>query len=145
VDVARRASKLFDHLIVAVYDRPSKRMLFTPEERMELFRASVRDLPNVEVRGYSGLTVDFARRLQAAALVRGLRATSDFEYEYQMTTMNRHLQPAIETVFLMTSVAHAYLSSSLIKEVAAEGAVLDGLVEPHVAGALRAKFASKDA
>lgn len=142
VDIARRAARLFDRVIVAVYDRPAKALLFSPAERIELFRASLDQAGahDVLVEGYSDLTVHYARERGADAVVRGLRALTDFEYEYQMTTMNRHLQPEVETVFLMTSLEFAYLSSTLIKEVAAGGAALEGLVPPMVAEALTARL-----
>jgi pantetheine-phosphate adenylyltransferase len=139
-DLARRAAQLFDRLIVAVYDRPEKQLLFSGRERIEMFQQAMADLANVEVVGYSGLTIDFARRQGAGYLVRGLRAASDFEYEYQLNSMNRHLAPALETVFLVTAMQHWFLSSSLIKEVAREGARLDGLVSDHVAEALHARL-----
>lgn len=135
-----RAAQIFEHVIVAVLDLPRKPLVFTLEERVQLVREGVQSIPNISVEGYSGLTVEYARHERAAALVRGLRATSDFEYEYQMTTMNRHLEPGVETIFMMTSLKYAYLSSSLIKEVAALGAKLDGLVPDHVAESLTAKF-----
>jgi len=142
IDIARRAARLFDQLIVAVYDRPAKSLLFAPDERIGLFRSSLdaADGHAVLIEGYSGLTVNYARSRGASAVVRGLRAITDFEYEYQMTTMNRHLEPSVETVFLMTSLEFAYLSSTIIKEVAAGGAALDGLVPPLVAEALRGRF-----
>lgn len=124
-------------------DSPRKSLLFTVEERVEMFRKSVRAVANLTVEGYSGLTVGYAHEAGAAALVRGLRATSDFDYEYQMTTMNQHLQPAVETVFMMTSLNHAYLSSSLIKEVAGFGADLAGLVPDFVAEALAQRLLRK--
>jgi len=139
LDIARRAARIFDELIVAVFDRPAKTLLFSPEERIALFRESIGDEVDgcrVVVQGYSALTVQYARSMGAVAIVRGLRAVIDFEYEYQMTTMNRHLEPDIETVFLMTSLRYAYLSSSLLKEVAKGGADIDGLVPPTVAEAL---------
>lgn len=135
--MAQRAASLFDQVIVAVFDRPTKGLAFSGEERIGLFARAMAEVPNVEVRGYGGLTIDFAREHAARFLIRGLRATSDFEYEYQMNTMNRHLEPTIETIFLMTSLKYAYLSSSLIKEVAAQGAHLEGLVPDFVAAALR--------
>ena len=143
LDIARRAARLFDQLVVAVFDRPAKSLLFDPEERMALFRTSLEgaDTPNIIVEGYHELTVQYARRRGAVAIVRGLRAVADFEYEYQMTTMNRHLEAQVETVLLMTSPEHAFLSSSLIKEVAAGGATLEGLVPPPVAEALQARLA----
>lgn len=140
VDIVQRAAGLFDHVIVAIYERPNKALAFSTDERIELFAQALGDLPNVEVTGYSGLTIDFARQRQAGFLVRGLRATTDFEYEYQLNTMNRHLAPTIESVFLMTSLQYAYLSSSLIKEVAAQGAPLEGLVPEVVARALRSRL-----
>jgi pantetheine-phosphate adenylyltransferase len=140
VDIARRAARLFDQVIVAVFDRPSKPLTFTGSQRIELFGRAMQSVKNVEVRSYNGLTIDFARAHAARFLIRGLRATSDFEYEYQMNTMNRHLEPAIETIFLMTSLEYAYLSSSLIKEVAAQGAHLVGLVPDFVAEALRGVY-----
>jgi pantetheine-phosphate adenylyltransferase len=141
VDIARRAGAIFDRVMVAVVaDRPSKRLLFAADERVALFRQALAGVPNVEVEPYDGLTVDAARRAGAGFIVRGLRGTSDFEYEYQMTTMNRHLAPTVETVFLVTALEHLYLSSSLIKEVAAQGGSLDGLVPAHVAEALRARL-----
>ncbi len=143
VDVVRRSANIFDRVIVAIYDRPAKALLFSVEERVDLFRRSVEGLPNVRVEPYSTLTVFYAKAVGACAIVRGLRATSDFDYEYQMTTMNRHLLPEIETVFIMASLEHVYLSSSLIKEVAAQGASLDRLVPDHVAKALKEKFARR--
>jgi pantetheine-phosphate adenylyltransferase len=142
VDIAHRAAVIFDRVIVAVYDRPAKSLVFDAQERVRLFQDAI-SMENIEVTTYSGLTVDFARERGAVAILRGLRATSDFEYEYQMTTMNRHLSPSIEAVFLMTSLEYAYLSSSLIKEVAAQGAALDGLVPDNVAAALRARHPSR--
>jgi pantetheine-phosphate adenylyltransferase len=142
LDVVRRAACLFDQVVVAVYDRPAKSLVFTPEERIRLFRASVEaaGLTNVAVEGYSDLTVKYARQRGACAVVRGIRGVADFEYEHQLTMMNRHLEPGIETVFLLTSVQFAHLSSSLIKEVAAGGAALEGLVPPPVAEALLARL-----
>lgn len=140
IDVAVRAARLFDELLVAVVDRTSKSLLFSLEERIELFRRSVAAVGNIRVEGYRGLTVEYARQCGAAALVRGLRTSPDFEYEHQLTTMNRHLRPEVETVFLLTAREHTHLSSSLIKEVASLGANLDGLVPPLIARALREKF-----
>ena len=139
LDLVRRAAQLFDHVIVAVYDRPEKRLSFTTEERVELVRATVRELHNVEVASYATLTVDYAIARGAQAIIRGLRATSDFDFEFQVALMNRHLNPRIEAVFLMTSLEHAHLSSTLVKEVAALGADIEGLVPPAVAAALRQK------
>jgi pantetheine-phosphate adenylyltransferase len=134
-----RAAVLFDEVIIAVYDRPAKSLLFTPEERIALTSECVRALPNgqrITVEGYSALTVQYARRRGACTIVRGLRPVNDFASESQMATMNRHLEPEVDTVFLMTSPQFAFLSSSLIKEVARGGANIDGLVPSGVAAAL---------
>jgi pantetheine-phosphate adenylyltransferase len=143
VDIATRAAHLFDHVVVGVIDRPSKPFLFSQAERVELFRGALDGAENITVRGYSGLTVVYAKQLGATALVRGLRAAPDFEYEHQLTAMNRHLQPDLETVFLMTTPGRTHLSSSLIKEVAAQGVDLLGLVPAHVATALTQKLLAR--
>src|SRR5581483_9980070 len=115
LDVARRAAQIFDRVLVAVVaGRVGKRLVFSTEERVEMFRQALQGVDNVDVVPYEGLTVDFAQARGAAFIVRGLRGTSDFEYEYQMTTMNRHLAPGVDTVFMMTALEHLYLSSSLI-------------------------------
>lgn len=139
VDVVRRAARIFDRVVVAVYDTPAKGVLFSTAERVAMAREAVEDLPNVEVSSYSGLTIEYATGLGARAIIRGLRATSDFEFEFQLALMNRHLSPDIEAMFLMTSLEHAHLSSSLVKEVAHLGGNLDGLVPDHIAAALRTK------
>jgi pantetheine-phosphate adenylyltransferase len=139
VDLIRRSSQLFDRVIVAVYDTPNKRLLFSTEERVKLVRESVTQWTNVEIASYSTLTVDYAVARGARAIIRGLRATSDFDFEFQIALMNRHLNDGIEALFLMTSLEHAHLSSTLVKEVAQLGARVDGLVPPGVASALRDK------
>ena len=126
-----------------MYDRPAKSLLFTPEERIALARASIgegTEHGRIVVEGYSGLTVNFARKRGACAIVRGLRAVSDFDYEYQMTIMNQYLEAEVETLFLMTSLRFAYLSSSRLKEVASGGANIDNLVPPPVAEALTRRY-----
>lgn len=136
---------MFDELVIAVYDRPSKSLMFSPEERIALARASIGDRVDgcrVVVDGFSGLLVQYARSRGARAIVRGLRAVTDFESESQMTLMNRYLEPEVETVFLMTSLRNAYLSSSLIKEVARGGGDVSGLVPAAVAEALMQRSAS---
>lgn len=138
VDIATRAAHLFEELVVAVYDRPAKNLMFTVQERVELARQAL-DLPNVRVAPYGGLTVEFAREVGAQAIVRGLRVISDFELEYQMALTNRELAPEIEFVCLMTRQAHAFLSSSIVKEVALLGGDVSGMVQPHVAEALAKK------
>lgn len=138
-DLIRRAAQLFDRVIVAVYDKPDKRLLFTTDERVELVRKTVSGLPNVEVASYACLTVDYAVERGARAIVRGLRATSDFDFEFQVALMNRHLNPGVEALFLMTSLEHAHLSSTLVKEIAQLGADMERLVPGPVADALRRK------
>jgi pantetheine-phosphate adenylyltransferase len=142
LDVVQRTTHLFDEVVVAVYDRPAKNLLFDTDERVALLRESLGALPGVQVECYTGLTVEYAVRRGACAMVRGLRATADFEYEYQLALMNRHLHEEIEAVFLMTSLEYAHISSSLVKEIARLGAALKGLVPPHVEAALQQKFAA---
>lgn len=139
MDIAARASKVFDSLCIAVYDRPAKSLLFTVDQRVLLARQALADLPNLRVVPYGGLTVDFAREIGAGAIVRGLRVISDFELEYQMALTNSQLAPEIEFVCLMTRQAHAFLSSSIVKEIALLGGDVSGMVPPHVAAALEEK------
>lgn len=140
VDVATRAAALFENVIVAVYATPSKNVLFSTEERVELFRNAVSNLPNVEVRGFEGLMVRVAQDVNAAVIVRGLRSGSDFEYEYDMAFMNRRLAPNVDLISFMTSLEHVFVSSSLLKEVARLGGDIRGMVTPGVAEAVYAKF-----
>jgi pantetheine-phosphate adenylyltransferase len=139
IDIATRAANLFDELTVAIYDRPAKSLLLTVEERVALAREALADLPNVQVSPYSGLTVEFARQVGAMAIVRGLRVTFDFELEYQTALTNRQLAPDIESVCLITRQAHAFLSSSIVKEIALLGGDVSGMVPQHVAAALEVK------
>jgi pantetheine-phosphate adenylyltransferase len=136
LDLIQRASRLFDQVIVAIYDMPDKRLLFSTAERVQFVREAVVSLANVEVSSYSTLTVDYAIARGASAVIRGLRATSDFDFEFQIALMNRHLRPDLEALFLMTSLEHAHLSSTLVKEVARLGGTIDGLVPAAVAAAL---------
>ena len=138
-DLVRRSLEFVDRLVVAVATNSSKTPLFTLEERMALIRAVAGDDPRVEVRQFDGLLVDFAREVGAKLIIRGLRAVSDFEYEFQMALMNRHLSPQLETVFMVPSLDSTYISSSLVREVARFGGDVCGLVHPTVAAALRAK------
>jgi pantetheine-phosphate adenylyltransferase len=139
VDIATRAANIFDELVVAVYSRPAKNSLFTVGERVELAHQALADLPNVRVSPFSGLTVEFARRVGAQAIVRGLRVTYDFELEYQMALTNRQLAPEIESVCLITRQENAFLSSSILKEVALLGGNVSEMTPPHVAAALEAR------
>jgi pantetheine-phosphate adenylyltransferase len=139
-DLMHRSLEYVDRLIVAVATNSSKQPLFTIEERVELIRAALADEPRIEVRSFDGLLVDFARECRASLLIRGLRAVSDFEYEYQMALMNRHLSPRLETVFMVPSLDTTYISASLVREVARFGGKVDDLVHPAVASALRAKL-----
>ncbi len=143
LDIATRAAELFEKLIIGVYDSPNKRLLFTTQERVELARQAVAGLPNVEVEAFSGLTVDFARKIGAKTMVRGLRASADFEREFEMAMMNKKLSPKLELVCLMSRLDYQFLSSSLLKETASLGGDISGLVPQHVAEALRRKVVSK--
>jgi pantetheine-phosphate adenylyltransferase len=143
LDIATRAAKVFDKVIIGVYETPNKPVLFSTEERVALIKKAIADLPNVEVQSFSGLTVDFARKVKAKAMVRGLRMSADFEREFDMAMMNKKLFPELEFVCLMSSVEYQFLSSSLMKEAASLGGAIDELVPEHVAAALRKKFGSK--
>jgi pantetheine-phosphate adenylyltransferase len=143
LDVARRAATLFDRLVVGVLNNPRKSPLFSVEERIAQIREAVAAFgANVEVAGFDGLTVDFAKSHQAGFIVRGLRAVSDFEAELQMAHTNRKLQPGVDTVFLMSALDYGYLSSSLAKEVAQFGGEIAGMVPDPVAAALRRRFST---
>lgn len=139
-DLIRRALGMFDQLIVAVAINPNKEPLFSVDERLAMLRTALGDNPRIEFASFSGLLADFARARQSTIVLRGLRAVSDFEYEFQMAMMNRRLHGELETVFLVPAVDLTYLSSSLIREAARFGADVDGLVHPAVADALRRKF-----
>lgn len=140
LDIARRAARVFDEVIVAVYDAPPKRLLFETAERIELWEEAVRDISNVRVVPYAGLTVDLAIQLQADVLVRGLRALSDFEYELEMAMTNKRMADAVESVFLMSSQDYLYLSSTRIKELWGLGHPVPGMVPDHVDRALRERL-----
>ncbi len=141
--VAIRAAKLFEKLIIGVYDSPDKQLLFTTEERVELVRQAIVNLPNIEVESFSGLTIDFARKVKAQAMVRGLRMGADFEREFDLAMMNKKLSPELELVCLMANQEYQFLSSSLLKEAARLGGNIDDFVPKHVATALRRKVHSK--
>lgn len=143
IDIVERAARLFHELVVAVYDNPSsKRLLFSTEERLALTQDALRHLTNVRVIAYNSLTVDIARSLGATAIVRGLRATSDYEYESQLALTNRALAPDIDVVCFITSLKYAYLSASILKEVAALGGDVTAWAPPQVLEALAARFAA---
>ena len=139
LDLIKRAARMYDKLIVAVLNNKAKTPLFSMEERLELLRTACAHLPNVEVDGFEGLTVDFARQKGANVMVRGLRAVTDFENEIQLAHTNHALMPGIETVFLATSIRWSYLSSTTVREAAHYGADVSKFVPPNVAAALRAK------
>ena len=143
LSVATRAAKLFEKLIIGVYNTPDKHLLFTTEERIELVRQAIVNLPNVEVESFSGLTVDFAQKVKAQAMVRGLRMGADFEREFDLAMMNKKLSPDLEVVCLMADQEYQFLSSSLLKEAARLGGKIDSFVPKHVATALRKKVHSK--
>jgi pantetheine-phosphate adenylyltransferase len=138
-DLVRRAAVLFDHVIVAVAASPGKNTLFTLNERLELARPVLADLANVSVDGYDGLTVAFAVERDVGVIVRGLRALSDFEQEFQLASMNRHLEGKVETVFLTPTDEHTFISSTLVREVAMLGGDVSGFVDPRVVRALRSR------
>ena len=140
MDIIERAAALVGKLIVGIYENPTKRPLFPLEQRVSLVEEAVTGLSNVHVTAFKGLTVDFIRQVGGKAMIRGLRANSDFEREFEMALMNRKLAPDIELLCLMTSSQYQFLSSSLIKEVAKLGGCLEGMVPDHVAAALKEQF-----
>lgn len=141
LDVLQRAAKLFRQVRVAVAIDSTKKPLFSPEQRVELIRGNLRGLPNVDVVSFDGLLVEFARREKATAIIRGLRALSDFEFEFNMALMNRHLEPKVETIFVMPKESYSYTSSSLVKQIAKLGGDVSKFVPGNVAKALRKTYA----
>ena len=139
VDIILRGAGLFDRIVVAILVNADKQPLFTVEDRVEIVREAFRDEPKVEVDTFQGLLVDYAKQRRASVIVRGLRAVSDFEYEMQMALMNRHLSPGVETVFMMPAEQYTYVSSRLVKEVAALGGSVSGLVPTNVESRLAAR------
>jgi pantetheine-phosphate adenylyltransferase len=140
LDIIKRGAKIFDELHVVVLNNSSKNPLFSVEERISLIKEVTKDIPSVKVDMFQGLLVDYARTVQASAIIRGLRAVSDFEYEMQITSMNRVLDEEIETFFIMTNNQYSFLSSSIVKEVAKYGGDISELVPPYVEQALKKKF-----
>jgi pantetheine-phosphate adenylyltransferase len=143
LDIIERGSRLFDRVVIAILSNVEKAPLFTLEERVSLIKDSVSSLRNVSVETFSGLLVDYVHSRGAHVIVRGLRAISDFEYEFQMALMNRRLDPEVETVFMMPAEAYSYLSSRLVKEVASLGGDVSGLVPPPVARAISRRLVSR--
>ncbi len=140
IDIANRAARLFDEVVIAVYDRPLKTLLFSPEERLALVRKTFEGKPRFQVIGYRTLTVDLCKKIDAQVIVRGLRVFSDFEHEFRMTLANHRLAPAIEVVALMTSEEHTFLSSSTVREIASLGGDVSSMVPPYVSQAIVQKF-----
>ncbi|MDM5235629.1 MULTISPECIES: pantetheine-phosphate adenylyltransferase [Bacillus cereus group] len=140
LDIIKRGAKVFDEVYVVVLNNSSKKPFFSVEERLELIREATKDIPNVKVDSHSGLLVEYAKMRNANAILRGLRAVSDFEYEMQITSMNRKLDENIETFFIMTNNQYSFLSSSIVKEVARYGGSVVDLVPPIVERALKEKF-----
>jgi pantetheine-phosphate adenylyltransferase len=137
MDIAERASRLFDEIVVAVYDKPLKTLFFSPEERISLVEQAVASNPKIRVTGYSGLTVDFARKVDAQVIVRGLRVFSDFEFEFRMALANHRLSPDIEYMALITAEEHTFLSSTTVREIASLGGDVSSMVPPYVEEALK--------
>ncbi len=142
IDIAERGLKLFDRIIIAILHNPGKQSLFSVEERLEMLNESIPDTANIEFDTFDGLLVDYARKRKAIAVLRGMRAVSDFEYEFQLALMNRKLNRDIETVFLMTGLRWIFTSSSIIKEAARFGGDVSDMVPPGVNQRIKAKFGS---
>jgi pantetheine-phosphate adenylyltransferase len=140
IDIANRAARIFGEVVIGVYDRPLKSLLFSPEERITLVRHSFHDKENIRVVGFSGLTVEFCRKIGAQVIVRGLRVFSDFEYEFRMALANHRLAPEIEIVALITNEEHSFLSSTTVREIASLGGDVSTMVPPHVGAALAARI-----
>ena len=143
VDIAERAAALFDGVVVGVYEAPPKHLLFSTKERVALMKKALKHIPNAKVVSYNGLTVEFARKMKAKVIVRGLRMSSDFEKEFEMALMNKKLASDVEVVCFMTKLEFEFVSSSLLKEAARLGGHIDDLVPPHVMDALNEKFSKK--
>jgi pantetheine-phosphate adenylyltransferase len=139
-ELVRRAARIFDQVVVAVAASPHKAPVFSLDERMSMARQVLADLPNVSVDGYTGLTVEYAKAHQLQVVIRGLRAVSDFEYEFQLASMNRHLQTEVETIFMTPAEQYTFISSTLVREVAALGGDVTAFVHPLVGKALRRRF-----
>ncbi len=140
VNIARRAAELFDKVIVAVYAREQDNILFSPEDRLNLAKEAFNNIQNISITAYTGLTVKFAQKVGAQAIVRGLRVFSDFEYEFRMALANNRLDPAIDVIALITSEEHTFLSSTTVREIAALGGDVSSMVPEHVQKALEQRF-----
>ncbi|MEL7644217.1 MAG: pantetheine-phosphate adenylyltransferase [bacterium] len=140
IDIARRASAIVDELIVAVYDKPLKNALFTPEQRIELAKQAFIQDSKIKVAGYSGLTVQFCKQVNAQIIVRGLRVFSDFEYEFRLALANHRLEPTVEVIALITNEEHTFLSSSTVREIASLGGDVSSMVPEHVSLAMKKVF-----
>ncbi len=140
INIAERATRIFDEVVIAVYDRPLKNLVFSPDERLALVRESFRDMPGIKVTGYSGMTVEFCHQIKATVIVRGLRVFSDFEAEFRMALANHRLAPDIEVVALITDEEHTFLSSSTVREIVSLGGDVSSMVPHHVKKALLKKF-----
>lgn len=140
LDIIRRASKLFDFLIVGVLNNSAKNHLFTKEERVSMIQKCTTDIENIEVKMFNGLLVDFVKESNAVAIVKGLRAVSDYEYELQMAALNKHIAEEIETIFFMANIQNSFLSSSIVKELARNGGNIEGLVPDKIIGDIMAKM-----
>ncbi len=140
MDIIERAARLCDRVIVAVLVNNSKNPVFTLEERVDLLKRALGNRPDVQIESFSGLLVDFMKKKNATAIIKGLRAVSDFEYEFQMALLNKNLSPDIETLFMMTSINYSYLSSSAVRELAKNGGNIDGLVPDCIKEAIQKKF-----
>lgn len=143
IDLVHRAAPIFDQLVVAIAENPGKGPVFTLAERISLAEEALAGIPNVRIMGFGSLLAEFVRDIGAGVILRGLRAVSDFEYEFQLASMNRHLIPDAETLFLTPSEAHSFISSTLVREVARLGGDVSGFVHPAVSRALKARFARK--
>jgi len=144
MDIATRATRVFDEVVMAVYDKPLKSLMFSPEERMDLVSKAFEDNKKIKVTGYSGLTVEFARKIDAQVIVRGLRVFSDFEFEFRMALANHRLAEDIEIVALITAEEHTFLSSTTVKEIAMLNGDISSMVPPHVAKAFKEKATEQD-
>lgn len=140
IDIAVRAARLFDELVIAVYDKPLKSLLFSPKERIKLVKETLKNHPKIRVIGYSGLTVNVCRQIEAQVIVRGLRVFSDFEFEFRMALANHRLAPDIEIIALITAEEHTFLSSSTVREIASLDGDVSSMVPPQVEKALKLKL-----